>query len=60
MFWMSAYFSVGAWSGMLMMFAPQLTTTNTKVGDGSNAVRLLGAEAIAVNSCVSGDGISLV
>ena len=54
MFWMSAYFSVGAWSGMLMMFAPQLKTS--KVGDGSHQVQLL----TSAKSHVSDQGITLV
>uniref|UniRef100_A0A7S2C3D1 Uncharacterized protein n=1 Tax=Florenciella parvula TaxID=236787 RepID=A0A7S2C3D1_9STRA len=54
MFWMSAYFSVGAWSGMLMMFAPQLKTI--KVGDGSYQVQLL----TSAKSHVNDQGITLV
>ena len=55
MFWMTAYFSVGAWSGILMMHAPGLHVSEVRrplpiqVFGHSIEEKLLPA----VNSCVN-------
>ena len=50
MFWMTAYFSVGAWTGILMMYAPRLSTAGRSeiIGDGSTKEELLPATAQTV------------